>query len=83
MVVIQNLLQRLGKIGKALVRSAEMITQGLEFGAGKACELIQYVSEKEKGKLLSRESSGEQQGKDRFSANLKSINIQQYQINVK
>jgi len=43
-----------------MVWGAEKVSQGLEFGAGKACELIQYVGEKEKGKIISRESSGEQ-----------------------
>ncbi len=42
--------QQLGKIGRALVTSAGVVCQGMEFGAQKACELIEYVGEKERSK---------------------------------
>ena len=42
--------QRLGRIGKTLVKGAEYLSQGMEIGAKKACELIEYVGEREKAK---------------------------------
>ena len=43
--------QRLGTIGKAIVTGAEYLGKGMEIGATKACELIEYVGEKQKGKM--------------------------------
>jgi spartin len=46
--------QRLGKIGKTLVKGAELVTKGLGYGAEKASQLIEYVGEKEKQKAIAR-----------------------------
>ena len=35
--------QRLGKIGRTLVKGAELVSQGLGYGAEKASQLIEYV----------------------------------------
>jgi len=43
--------QRLGTLGKALVKGAELVSQGMEYGAEKAGVLIEYVTEKGKEKL--------------------------------
>jgi len=43
--------QNLGKIGLALLKSAQFVGQGLETGAEKATYLIEYVSEKQKAKI--------------------------------
>lgn len=50
----QNLLppdQRLGKVGSVILRGAELVSQGIEIGADKAGELIEYVTEEAKGRL--------------------------------
>ena len=39
---------KLGKIGKTLVKSAQMLTKGMEKGAEKATGLIEYVGEKQR-----------------------------------
>jgi len=41
---------KLGKIGKTLVKSAELVSKGLEKGAEKATTLIEYAGEKQKAK---------------------------------
>jgi len=41
---------KLGKIGKTLVKSAELVSKGLEMGAEKATTLIEYAGEKQKAK---------------------------------
>jgi len=41
---------KLGKIGKTLVKSAALVSKGLEKGAEKATTLIEYASEKQKAK---------------------------------
>ena len=46
--------QRLGKIGKTLVKGAEMVSKGLGYGAEKASQLIEYVGEKEKQKAIAK-----------------------------
>merc|ERR1719219_165225 len=43
--------QNLGKIGLALLKSAEFVGQSMEIGAEKATHLIEYVSEKQKAKI--------------------------------
>ena len=47
-------LQRLGKIGHSLVRGAEIVSQGLGYGAEKATQLIEYVGEREKQKAIAK-----------------------------
>jgi len=50
----QNLLppdQRLGKVGSVIMRGAELVSQGIEIGADKAGELIEYVTEGAKERL--------------------------------
>lgn len=45
----QNLLppdQRLGTVGRTIVKGADLVAQGLEYGADKAGILIEYVTEK-------------------------------------
>ncbi len=49
--------QRLGKIGKTLVWSAEKIGRGLEKGADKAVTLIEYVGEKQKEKIVAADEN--------------------------
>lgn len=39
---------KLGKIGKTLVKSAQMLSKGMEVGAEKATDLIEYVGEKQR-----------------------------------
>ena len=46
--------QRLGKIGRTLVKGAELVSQGLGYGAEKASQLIEYVGEKEKQKQIAK-----------------------------
>ncbi len=41
---------QLGAIGKTLVKSAEIACKGMDYTAQKACELIEYVGEREKQK---------------------------------
>jgi len=41
---------KLGKIGKTLVKSAELVSKGLEKGAEKATTLIEYAGEKQKAR---------------------------------
>jgi len=43
--------QNLGKIGLALLKSAQFVGQSMEIGAEKATHLIEYVSEKQKAKI--------------------------------
>lgn len=47
--------QRLGAIGSAIVKGAEYISQGIEIGAEKAGELIEYVTDKSQKKLSKAE----------------------------
>merc|ERR1711872_265015 len=47
--------QRLGAIGSALVKGAEYLSQGIEIGAEKAGELIEYVTDKSQKKLSKAE----------------------------
>ena len=47
--------QQLGAIGSAMVKSAEYICAGIEIGAGKAGDLIEYVTEKSQEKLAKAE----------------------------
>merc|ERR1712114_114340 len=47
--------QRLGSIGSAIVKGAEYISQGIEIGAEKAGELIEYVTDKSQKKLSKAE----------------------------
>merc|ERR1719219_1161179 len=42
---------KLGKIGKAIYKGAEMLGHGMEKGAEKTTHLIEYVSEKQKAKI--------------------------------
>ena len=46
---------KLGKIGFALVKGAEMVGKSMEKGAVKATHLIEYVSEKQKAKIEAAE----------------------------
>lgn len=48
--------QRLGKLGSAILRGAEIVSQGIELGAGKAGELIEYVTEGAKERLTQVEA---------------------------
>jgi len=43
--------QNLGKIGSALLKSAQVVGKSMEKGAEKATHLIEYVSEKQKAKI--------------------------------
>jgi len=43
--------QRLGALGSSIVKGAEILAQGIEVGAEKAGELIEYVTEKSQEKL--------------------------------
>merc|ERR1712038_1862244 len=43
--------QRLGALGSSIVKGAELLAQGIEVGAEKAGELIEYVTEKSQEKL--------------------------------
>jgi hypothetical protein len=43
--------QQLGTIGRSLVKGAELFNKGLDFGAAKACELIEYTGETQKSKM--------------------------------
>jgi len=47
--------QRLGAIGSALVKGAEYLAHGIEIGAEKAGELIEYVTEESQKKLSKAE----------------------------
>eukprot|EP00091_Calanus_sinicus_P002409 TRINITY_DN1244_c0_g1_i7.p1 TRINITY_DN1244_c0_g1~~TRINITY_DN1244_c0_g1_i7.p1 ORF type:complete len:377 (-),score=97.62 TRINITY_DN1244_c0_g1_i7:276-1406(-) len=47
--------QRLGALGSAIVKGAEYLSQGIEIGAEKAGELIEYVTEKSQKKLSKAE----------------------------
>merc|ERR1711892_515234 len=47
--------QRLGTIGSAIVKGAEYLSQGIEMGAEKAGELIEYVTDKSQKKLSKAE----------------------------
>jgi len=43
--------QRLGAVGSAIVKGAEYLSQGIEIGAEKCGELIEYVTEKSQQKM--------------------------------
>merc|ERR1712154_398546 len=43
--------QRLGALGSSIVKGAELLAQGIEVGAEKAGELIEYVTEKGQEKM--------------------------------
>jgi len=47
--------QQLGALGSAIVKGAEYLSQGIEIGAEKAGELIEYVTEKSQKKLSKAE----------------------------
>merc|ERR1712234_72486 len=47
--------QRLGSIGSAIVKGAEYLSHGIEIGAEKAGELIEYVTEESQEKLSKAE----------------------------
>jgi len=47
--------QRLGALGSAIVKGAEYLSQGIEIGAEKAGELIEYVTDKSQKKLSKAE----------------------------
>jgi len=47
--------QRLGSIGSAIVKGAEYLAQGIEIGAEKAGDLIEYVTDKSQKKLSKAE----------------------------
>jgi len=47
--------QRLGSIGSAIVKGAEYLAQGIEVGAEKAGDLIEYVTDKSQKKLSKAE----------------------------
>ncbi|XP_059089263.1 spartin-like [Tigriopus californicus] len=48
--------QRLGTIGKTLVKGAEYVNKGLDYGSKRACELIEYVGEQQRTKLIPAET---------------------------
>merc|ERR1711874_604943 len=43
--------QRLGALGSSIVKGAELLAQGIEVGAEKAGELIEYVTERSQEKI--------------------------------
>jgi len=43
--------QRLGAVGTVLVKGAELVNKGLDFGAEKACNLIEYEGNRQKEKM--------------------------------
>lgn len=43
--------QRLGTVGAVLVKGAELVNKGLDFGAEKACNLIEYEGSRQKEKM--------------------------------
>ena len=43
--------QQLGTIGSALVKGAELVNKGLDYGTEKACNLIEYAGERQKEKM--------------------------------
>jgi len=43
--------QRLGAVGAVLVKGAELVNKGLDFGAEKACNLIEYEGNRQKEKM--------------------------------
>jgi len=47
--------QQLGAVGSALVKGAELVSQGIELGAGKAGELIEYMTEAGQARLARAE----------------------------
>merc|ERR1719493_281232 len=47
--------QRLGALGASIVKGAELLAQGIEVGAEKAGELIEYVTERSQDKLSKAE----------------------------
>merc|ERR1712001_429149 len=47
--------QRLGALGSSIVKGAELLAQGIEVGAEKAGELIEYVTEKSQKKMTKAE----------------------------
>jgi len=47
--------QRLGAVGSAIVKGAEYLSQGIEIGAEKCGELIEYVTEKSQEKMKKAE----------------------------
>lgn len=47
--------QQLGAIGKTLVKSAHYVCKGVDFTTKKACDLIEYVGEKQKAKIIPAE----------------------------
>merc|ERR1719206_1158527 len=49
--------QRLGSIGSAIVKGAEYLAQGIEIGAEKAGDLIEYVTDKSQKKLSEAEEA--------------------------
>ena len=42
--------QQLGAVGRSLVTGAEYVCKGMDYGARKASQLIEYVGEREKQK---------------------------------
>eukprot|EP00095_Tigriopus_kingsejongensis_P011357 maker-scaffold444_size168727-snap-gene-0.33 protein:Tk11357 transcript:maker-scaffold444_size168727-snap-gene-0.33-mRNA-1 annotation:"spartin-like isoform x1" len=48
--------QRLGTIGKTMVKGAEYFNKGLDYGSKKACHLIEYVGEQQRIKLAPAEN---------------------------
>ena len=51
--------QKLGKIGSAIIKGAEMIGKSMEKGAEKTSEVIKYASEKQKNKIQPTEGDTE------------------------
>lgn len=47
--------QRLGTVGQTIVKGAEIVSQGLEIGAEKAGELIEYITEQSQARLSKAE----------------------------
>lgn len=43
--------QRLGTVGTVLVKGAQLVNKGLDFGAEKACNLIEYEGNRQKEKM--------------------------------
>jgi len=61
---------QLGSLGNSIVKGAELLAEGIEFGAGKAGELIEYVTERSQEKLAKAEEDAKVGSLARGSVNV-------------
>jgi hypothetical protein len=61
---------QLGSLGTSIVKGAELLAEGIEFGAGKAGELIEYVTERGQEKLSKAEEDAKVGSLARGSVNV-------------